>query len=356
MKLGAENLAISKEGAKQMPEKPLPNYEVVPLRSDVTRVGVIQGRNKTADPSNPDLGKKENIEHMCWLIDHAQQYGVRPEMMKDLIVFHESPVQGWDGLFTREEQYALAIDANGWEVEKLGEKAKEYNCYIIFGSTYTRHEGWPGHYANTGFLINPEGKIILKAWKTDNLPGMGWSSTIYDILDKFLEMYGWEAVFPVARTDIGNIAIFPATREPEIARAFAIKGTEILVRYMTNGRPFRFEVPALCYANRFYGVFVNQAVYEGDRRPADTDGGGTAVFDDTGKMIAEATSLHETIVSVNIPIATFRKTHSIPVVRKALFECVWAEYECKYPPNSYLDHLPKSKMDALEQLRKIARW
>jgi len=37
-------------------------------------------------------------------------------------------------------------------------------------------------------------------------------------------------------------------------------------------------------------------------------------------MITEDTSLHETIVSINIPIIAFRKIHSIPLVKKILLQ------------------------------------
>ena len=37
------------------------------------------------------------------------------------------------------------------------------------------------------------------------------SSTVYDVLDRYVEMYGWDAVLPVVRTDIGNISMTSAT-------------------------------------------------------------------------------------------------------------------------------------------------
>jgi len=338
-----------------MPEKSLPNYEVVPLCGDAVRVGVIQSRNKTVDLNNEKRDRKENLEHMCRLIDYAQGHGVRKDRMKDLLIFHEFPFTGWNGLLTREEQYRLAIDADGPEVEAVAKKAKEYQCYIEFGS-YARHEGWPGHYVNTGFIVDREGKTILKNWKKRNLPGSGYSTPVFDVLDRFVEMYGWDAVFPVARTDIGNLSIMARSFEPETIRAFAIKGCEIFIHYMTGGYSYRFDVPAQCRTNQIYGVFVNQSAYAGDIRFEDDGAGGSAIFDSMGKVMAEAHSPMEMMISANIPIASFRKTHSIPALYKELYWHLWEEYESKYPPNSYLARLPQSKMDALEQLGKIARW
>jgi len=338
-----------------MLEKPLPNYEVVPLRRDVIRVGVIQSRNKTVDPKNPEPGKKENVEHMGWLMDQVQGYGTRPEMMKDLVIFHESPIQGWNAMFSREEYLKISTDVDGWEIEAIGKKAKEYNCFIMLGS-YTRHKAWPGHCVNTGFVINPEGKVILKNWKKRQMPGSGFSTSVFDVLDKFVEMYGWDEIFPVARTEVGNLCIIPEIWEPEIVRAFAVKGAEFFLRYMTNGLPYQWDVPAQCRTNRMYGVFLNQATYDGDLRMEDTDAGGTAVFDDLGQVMAEATSHHETLVSANIPLAQYRKTHSIPIIRKDLFKKIWKDYECKYPPNQYSGWLPGNKLDQIEHFRNVARW
>jgi predicted amidohydrolase len=307
------------------------------------------------DPKNPEPGKKENVEHMCWLIDQAQGYGVIKNLMKDLIILHESPIQGWNALFSRDEQYAISIDVDGWELETLGKKAKEYDCFIMLGS-YARHQGWPKHYVNTGFVIDTKGKVILKNWKKRNMPGSAFNTPVYDVLDKFVEMYGWDEIFPVARTEVGNLCVIPEIFDPEIVRAFAIRGAEIFLRYMTNGLSFRFDVPTQCRTNQMYGIFINQAVYDCDVRLEDSEAGGSAIFDNWGKILAEATSHHETLVSANIPLAEYRKTHSIPIVRKGLFKKIWEDYECKIPPNTYLKSLPQNKVDQIERLKKEYRW
>src|SRR2546430_2207941 len=53
----------------------------------------------------------------------------------------------------------------------------------------------------------------------------------WDVWDAFLDRYGIDAVFPVATTEIGRLAAI-ASEEilyPEIARAHAVKGAEILL-------------------------------------------------------------------------------------------------------------------------------
>lgn len=339
-----------------MPEKPLPNYEVVPLRQDNITVSVIQSRNLTADPDNPSEIKKKNVARMCVLIDNAQQFGYRKELLKDLLVFHETPISGSNVRWTSEKQHKIAITLDGPEIDALAKKAREYHCYIAFGA-YAIHEGWEDYYVNTGLLIDPKGEIILKNWKKRNMPGSAFNTTVFDVLDRFVEMYGWDAIFPVARTDIGNICFTAEIWEPEIVRAFAIEGAEIFIRPMTGGLPERADVPAQCRMNRMWGIFVNQSMYLSGERFHDSASGGSAIFNDMGELVAEVSSCHETQVTATIPLAQYRRSHSVPIFRKELYQRIWEKYEGKYPPNQYLkDGLPKDKVDQIQRLKNIARW
>ncbi|MBI9089712.1 MAG: hypothetical protein JEZ12_10885 [Desulfobacterium sp.] len=66
----------------------------------------------------------------------------------------------------------------------------------------------PGRYFNTGFIILPEGEVILK--HTKNIISLIEGSTSpYDLWDKWVEKKGdnLEAFYPVVKTDIGNLAI-----------------------------------------------------------------------------------------------------------------------------------------------------
>lgn len=53
-------------------KKPLPNYDVVPLRSEDILVAAVQTRLKNVDPKNPKPGMKENLTHLLDCIDVAQ--------------------------------------------------------------------------------------------------------------------------------------------------------------------------------------------------------------------------------------------------------------------------------------------
>lgn len=348
-----------------MPEKPLPNYQVVPLRSDEITISVIQSTYRSVDIKNARQEIRQNLDHMLRFIDTVQA-----RRQKDLLIFHEFPLQGSDISWTRQEQIKVAIEIPGEETEIIGQKAKQYNCYIEFGARGVMKD-WPGHFLYLGLIVGPSGDLVHTRWKTRNMAGIGFTTTVYDVLDEYVARYGWDAVFPVARTDIGNLTILPETLEPEMGRAFAIKGAEIIIRYMTYGaghwsnRPFgyrgglgdtfRLDLQATCLQNSVYGVFVNNALVPTEVFN-DYGAGRSAIIDHDGRIIAEAASAHETVLEAVIPIASFRKTHSIPKIPKELYTDLVRQYVSKYPPNSFSKSLPDTNRDSLSHYQNLARW
>ncbi len=333
--------------------KNLPNYEVVPLRKDEITIAVAQSFIRTVDPKNPKEMMIKNTEHLCRMVDQAMGWGGT-----DIVVFHEFPIGGYRGYWTREECLAISIEVPGVETEMLGKKAQQHKCYISLGS-YAKMADWPGHFMNMGLIIGPNGDIIYKHWKARNMAGMGFSTTVHDILDQYVERYGWDAVLPVARTDIGNIAIMPEVFEPEIARVFAMKGTEILIRYMTGGGVpiYRIELQGQCASSGMYGVFVNQAISpENAPYLEDTWAGMSAIINNEGSIIAEATGQHETIVKATIPLASYRKKHSIPAIPTDLFLKDYNSYVPKIPANCFDKSMPNSIMESFEHYGKFANW
>lgn len=350
-----------------MTEKALPNYELIPLRSEEITIAVIQSRLRNVDVPNATQGNRENIEHMARLVGRAQALG-----RKDLIVFHESPIGGFNLRWSKDDFLKVAIDLPGEETELIGETAKRYNCYIEFGC-YAKLENWPGHFVNMGVIVGPSGDVVYQHWKTRNLSGFAdLGTTIYDVLDEYVKRYGWEAIFPVARTDIGNIAIMPEVLEPEMAHVYAMRGVEILIRYMTlgagywstnpigfhggGGHTFRIDLQAMCLAGGMYGVFVNNAISPEGDETFDIGAGNSAIFSDDGRIIAEASSPFETVLDATIPMALYRNRHSIPRFPKELYTHAYDDYVPKYPTNTYRESQPQSIKELSTHYKRIARW
>jgi len=345
-------------------EKPLPNYEVVPLRAEEITVAAAQMMNETVDPKEPKKILMENVAHICSLV--SATCAMTPV---DLFVFPEFSLQGVDiRLWTRDDYLRLAIELPGEETEFIGETAKKCNCYIEVAG-YTRDKDWPGHYFNCSFIVSPSGAVIHHHWKARWAPQKGeYSTTVHDVLDEFVERYGWDAVWPVARTDIGNIATFVCSEgfQHETARAFAFKGAEILARSYSGNHNVRSEytgyhaivgdpwlaMRANCQENNVYGIYANLAQSPNIHFAL----GDSMIIDCYGRVIKEANTHHETVVVERIPLATYRKQHSIPLLRQEIYAPVYQEYQGKYPPNLFSKYLPKDVLDSLRYHEENARW
>jgi predicted amidohydrolase len=338
---------------------------VVPLRQEEVVCVVVQSKQVTLDINNVGKGVKENLALMTRLVDQLQA-----RRHKDLLVFHEFPLTGSDIKWNREQQMRASIDVPGPETEAVGALAKKYNCYIEFGAK-GKLPDWPGHFHYMGIIVGPDGKIVQTRWKLRNLPGLGFGTTVFDVLDRYVEMYGWDAVFPVARTDIGNISIMPEIMEPEVARIFAMKGAEMLIRYMTLGaghwgtRPvsyrggagdtYRVDFAASCMQNSLYGFFVNNALNPDDLIQ-DFGAGRSSIYDYDGRLMAEAGSVFQTVIEATINMAAYRRGHSIPVIPVDLFRHFYNEYQGKYLPNTFLKAMPTTNAESAQAYLKDARW
>jgi predicted amidohydrolase len=355
-----------------MPYSTAPNYETVPLRSEEITLCAIQSRIRNIDPSTPEKareGKMKNIEHMADLVARAQSLG-----RKDLICFHESPIGGFTLRWNKEGFMAAGVDfPEGPEMEAIGKIAQRYNCYLEFGC-YAKLTDWPGHFINMATLVGPTGKVVYARWKTRNLSAFAdLGTTVYDVLDEFTKRYGWEQIFPVARTDIGNIAIIPEVSEPEMARVYAMKGCEILIRYMTLGaghwgtspmlgprgggdNTFLIDMQGMCINNGVYGVFVNNALDREDDIIWDVGAGNSAILDPEGRILIQANSHFETALDTTVPLAAYRKRHWTPRFTKELFAHAYDNYTPRFPPNTYIQSQPQTIKEIAAHYRNIARW
>lgn len=184
-------------------------YAKVPLKQEAINVSAIQSRLMSVDVKNRDATLKRSLDHVVKLIDYAQGSG--PEWggqrlwgaKQDLICMHEFPIQGFQP-WNRAELNKIAFDLPGPESQVIGERARHYGCYIAFGC-YARDKDWPNHVINMSVIVGPDGNIVSKQWKARNVlgsfGGIGLiGTTVYDVLDRYVGMYGWDATLPIART------------------------------------------------------------------------------------------------------------------------------------------------------------
>src|SRR5690606_21748487 len=122
-----------------------------------------------------------------------------------------------------------------------------------------------------------------------------WSVTPHDVLDRYLQVYGEDALFPVADTELGRIA--PIASEeilyPEIARCFAVRGAEIFAHSSSEVAsallsPKNIAKRARALENNAYVVSANTAGVFGTALPPASGDGGSQIVDFRGNVVAQA--------------------------------------------------------------------
>lgn len=350
--------AADKKGSNDVDVHSDGTYTTVPLVKDHVRVGVMQTRVRPiVDTANAGPMIKDNLDHMLTLIDNAQEW----TPPSDILFFHEFPITGFSFDWDRKDINRFAIETPGPETEALGAKAKKYGCYIVFGS-YVNDKDWPGHVISQTTIIGPDGNILAKHWKARNIMGVFatgttpvelMTSTVYNCLDRYIEMYGADAVIPVTRTPIGNICPSSVQREPELFRAMAIKGGEILLRTASGGFT-PWDMQASAAYNGVYTAVCNNAVSPGNQFFEDAGSGGSAIYAPFGAPVAMARSEHEQLVSGMVPIREYRARHRQPEIAWPLYEPVMRKYVPKYPPSKLTHVQPADMKEAARYLRDKA--
>jgi predicted amidohydrolase len=343
------------KGPDELTQRSDGTYATVELAKPVWSLGVVQSRVRTFDAERWRVEQRANLDHMLELIDKAFYYGSKP----DLLFFHEFPLSGWRK-WTRAEVLKFAIEIPGRETEAIAKKAREYGTWIVFGA-YARDKDWPGHVLSITTVMNAQGEIVDKHWKARNIKGVFpgfelFTTTIYDVLDRYVEMYGRDAVIPVTRTPLGNLCTSSIQREPELFRAMAFKGAEVILRTASGGFT-PMDIAATSLYNGVYTAIVNNSVSPNNGLFFDDAGaGGSAIYGPDGRAIAEADGKEQQLVSARIPIAELRARKRQPIVHMDLYRDVFTAYQSRFPPNLWSQYVPDSLQDASRYLADKSRW
>lgn len=183
-----------------------------------------------------------------------------------------------------------SLDEDGPEYEALAKIAQDNDLFLSVNA-YERDKNFPGLYFQACVLLSPSGEQILRYRRLNSM----FAPTPHDVWDKYLDIYGLEGVFPVAQTEIGNLAAI-ASEEilyPEIARCLALRGAEILL-HPTGEMGCNIETPksiarrARASENMAYLVSANAGGILGHALPASATDGRSSVVDYRGIILAEA--------------------------------------------------------------------
>ena len=214
---------------------------------------------------------------------------------------------------SREEWKAKAsIDMDGPEYEALSGVAQRFGVFIG-GNLYENDPNFPDLYFQANTLIAPSGETVLRYRRMISL----YTPTPFDVWDRYLDVYGHEAVFPVADTEIGKIGTI-ASEEilyPEIARMHAMKGAEILMHPTSEVGSPNLTVKdvakrARAIESMAYVVSANSAQIIGTPVPAASTDAMSKIVDWNGAVLAEAESGESLNANAVIDLPELRATRN----------------------------------------------
>jgi beta-ureidopropionase len=106
---------------------------------------------------------EKNLEHLESLTKAAFWLS-NLDIPVRLIAIPEGALQGFNDevLDVDHAEFArtCAIDIPGPETDRLGRLARSWGVFII-AQAKARHEDWPDRFFNVGFVIDPDGAIVL---------------------------------------------------------------------------------------------------------------------------------------------------------------------------------------------------
>lgn len=336
--------------------RPDGSYATVPLEKDVVVVKVVQHApvNLQKAPSVRE-GLATNVERMAYWINQACTTGKKP----DFILFNEFPLTGYSS-GTRAQKLEFTIQVPGPETKRIGELAKACDTYIVFGS-YAVDPEWPGHILSLNPVIGRDGEIKKVYWKSRNVLRLTAgeeipTTTIESVRDRYRAKYGIEEEFPVLRTEFGNIAVSTVQIDPFVFAAYAMRGTEIMLRTATLFS--KTDVQAIAFYNNMYSAMSNITFPPDSGVPA-RFGGGSLVVGPRGEVLAEDPSNNDAIIEAEIPIAKFRQGRSIPRYPLEVVKPVFDQYVPEVPLNHLdlpADKLPQTNEGMKELIDERSRW
>ncbi len=235
---------------------------------------VLQGN--IVEPPNPAAFRqvvRDNIWRQLVLLRRFKfSYGrVR------LVALPELCTHGLDATGDRARMRSMAlplpIDRPLWEVPGAEEMAmyamaaNEFDIYLS-GSTWEVDEHWPDLTFHTGFVLSPEGKVVLKQRMVNCGLGQSGTSGMYSRLS---EAYGDDSgfgPFPVIDTPIGRLGLCVGgdliALEP--TRILALKGAEVILhpmgeRNMETSRHIAAMKRVSAFVNQCYVISANIGQY-----------------------------------------------------------------------------------------------
>lgn len=318
------------------------------------------------DPSSIDKAIMQNLERNMALVDYL---GMDSRYGPKLIVFSEFCLTAVPESRTIEGYRKFATELPGFVTEYIGESARKNSVYIVC-NTFEKDEDWPGRVFNTSFIVDPDGKLILKYRKNnDAQTGIPVSTNAGDIYTEYVEKYGGpESLFPVVETDLGKIGAMTCydIRFAEVPRMLALQGAEIIVHPTAEptGGPSReawdMSKQVRAWDNSVYFISTNNGRTLGGPRPEFRQRGRSKIIDYNGKVMAETDLPGESLITAPLDMDLLREHRAsanmniVATSRFAEYVPLYEKYQT-WPVDEFLDTPFEDRKQALATGKRVVQ-
>ena len=238
------------------------------------------------------------------------------------------------------------LEMTGAEYEALGQIAQKHRIFLA-GNAYEVDPHFPKLYFQTCFVIDPSGNVVLRYRRLNSM----FAPTPHDVWDAYLEHYGLEGVFPVAKTEIGNLAAIASDEIlfPEVARCLMMRGAEVFLHSTSEVYGSKERSPkdvakiSRAIENMAYVVSANTAGIAQIPIPIASADGGSKIIDYRGLVLAETATGESMAAFAEIDLAALRRYRRRPGLTNLLsrqrFELYAESYRQAqfYPANTMLN-------------------
>jgi len=234
---------------------------------------------------------------------------------------------------------------------------------FIMAQAKARHEDWADLFFNVGFVIDPDGNVILKHYKLNALLPCERSVSPHDLFDWWVAKYGrtLQAFWPVVDTPIGRLGVMMAMEGsyPENARGLALNGAEVVYRAslpapFTENDFFEITNRARALENNMYILAPNIGAYHlhtDSETAIDAGGGQSMIVDYRGALVGKQRDTNgSTFVSGPVNIEALRQhrqnsqvTNWVKDIRTEMAQIIYEKPI--YPKNLYADKIPGHHAD-----------
>jgi deaminated glutathione amidase len=209
---------------------------------------------------------------------------------------------------------------DGPEYTAIAALAQKYGLFIA-GNGYESDRHFPGLYFQACWVFDPSGNRVLTYRRLISI----FAPTPHDVWDRYLDVYGLEAVFPVADTALGRLAAI-ASEEilyPEIARCHAIRGAEVFLHSTSEVASPNLTIKqiarrARALENLAYVVSANTAKLIGIDVPVDSSNGFSDIIDFHGNQVVLAGQGKSQVANAFLDLAGLRAYRRRPAMANML--------------------------------------